>query len=328
MLHQQFNHLNKGFFLNRFISKASFWRLLIFCFLPLNASSQWTVGTTWHYTFSEEYLPDRFRPLLYKSSKVEVVADTIIDNEIWWWLNVVNGDQCNPLNGRFLASNQNQLIKVMDAQNHPVTWYDFTKNIGDSLQLPIIGFEPAMLTVKIVAIDSILILNKWRTIQVVEIKTPPFFDQAGNFFSEYPVNRHYLIEDIGSTVNFFLFWEGLCHGKRIYNLRCYAENEMTYHHEGFNYCDSTFFWEMNSIDFKVVEMNLYPNPATDRLEIGSDVLVDEIRLFDQKARMICSLAIDAEKGFNLPQNLYNGLYFCALYQAGKRVGQQVLLIRR
>ncbi len=260
----------------------------MFSAINLISSAQNEIGDTWHYTYSEEYGPQRIPPLLYESAKMEICSDTTINGVSYFRVCLNKEDHCNPMKDGFLFRNDSGRVYVFNLNwQKEYKLYDFNLGVGEQYSFPSETDPDSLITIQIDSVAVMEIFGTNKRIQYVSMKTPGFYDNAGSFFSLYPKQHHYLIEDIGSTVNYFMWWEGLCHKKRIYNLRCYSRQAQTYYHDTTfkNACDSSFFWQPNGvIRPKMQTVSFYPNPAQSHIFLSDLETLTSIEIKDAQGR--------------------------------------------
>lgn len=265
-------------------------------------------GDTWYYTRSEECLPQRFPPLLYDYLRLTVTDDTFISGQRYHRVAVVNPDLCTNLAKDFYLRDTLGTFMIWDsARASSYMLYDFNLEAGQSYSFPVNYPIDSLVHVRIDSTGETEIDGIPRKIQHVTLKAPKYFDQAGDLYSRYPVTTHYIIEGIGSTVNFFMWWEGLCHNKRAYNLRCFNAVDYTYTHDStfLNNCDSVFFWMPDGIAEEETErIRVFPNPSSDMVYFSK--LCPGYEINDTHGRIVLS-----SRGYSESVNITNlapGMY--------------------
>lgn len=262
--------------------------LFLIPLLNLTALAQNEIGDTWYYTLSEEYGPQRNPPLLYENAKMEICRDTQINGMSYFVVCLDRDDMCNPMMNGFLFRNDSGKVYVFNSNwQEEYLLYDFNLTAGAFYTFPTELSRDSLVIVKIDSVATRFVLGANRRVQFVSLQAPRFFDDAQHFFSHYPKQEHYIIEDIGSTVNYFMWWEGLCHKKRIYNLRCFTRSQQTYTHDTTfaDACDSVFFWQPDGIEPKVSEsVFFYPNPAQNHVHLSGYQAISRIEITDAQGR--------------------------------------------
>src|SRR5690606_9371146 len=138
---------------------------------------------------SEEYGPERFPPLFYGYTRMEVCGDTTIGTQAYFRVCVEHPDSWNALKeGWFLMRNDSSRIYIYQtAWEEEYLLYVIYLVPGKQYQFPCDWARDSLFTVSIDSVQTFTILGKERKIQYVTIDPPDFYDQAGHFFSLYPV---------------------------------------------------------------------------------------------------------------------------------------------
>jgi len=260
--------------------------LLFTCFVHLNAQTLWSSeGATWHYTRTEEYWPARPRPLLYDFTKVSVGPSKVINGKTCYSYEVANPDSCNPLIGTFYCYEEaRKLYYYYEDSNMFSLLYDFSLSPGDSL---LSKSDAGVLITYIDSIGSMKVGDTALSVQYVHYSSNGIIDHPDRLFLTHPKNQNFNIEGIGNTYNFFPWWFGLCHNVRATNLRCFENADLRYFYdsEWEDQCDSTFFWEPQSIgEDKTNAIQLFPNPATEMVQIQGLPVGSHLRLLNTMGR--------------------------------------------
>lgn len=256
--------------------------LFFVCVVQVDAQALWSSeGATWHYTRTEEYWPARPRPLLYDFTRVSVGPTKVINGKTCHSYEVSNPDSCNPLIGTFYCYEEaRKLYYYYEDSNTFSLLYDFSLSPGDSL---LSKSDAGVLITYIDSVSSMKVGDTTLSVQYVHYSSNGIIDHPNRLFITHPKNENFNIEGIGNTFNFFPWWFGLCHNVRATNLRCFENSDLRYFYDTqwTNQCDSTFFWEPQSVGSPTfTSVKLYPNPANDIVNIEGLPDGGKLRLFN------------------------------------------------
>ncbi|MDX5321943.1 MAG: T9SS type A sorting domain-containing protein [Bacteroidota bacterium] len=288
-------------------------RLLILVFLTgysWKAEAQNIFGDTWYYTYSEEYGPERFPPLLYEAAVMNICGDTAINQKVYHRVCLNVNDICNPMKDGFLFRNDSGRVYIyQQVWQEEYMLYDFNLGAGGHYTFPSELTRDSIIEVFVDSVGTTMVLGEQKRVQYVHVKVPNFYDGADAFFTKYPALENDVIEDIGSTVNYFMWWEGLCHKKRIYNLRCFERNGERYIHDTHftDACDSVFYWEPNGMRKHLSRLSVSPNPGTGVFFIDGLSESITLRCWNVNGQEI-PLERNGEGRIQLQTNI-SGLYF-------------------
>lgn len=170
----------------------------------------------------------------------------------------------------YLYQENDSLFYYEPSVNNFQLLYDFSAELHDTIRLP---FWPGM------GWDSFYIrIDSIATFYLDTLALKEFYVSYGIqdgpdkiIFSPYDFPRKVIIEDIGSTGNFFHWVEnGGCDGYHTYGLRCFDQPDYSIAKFTTEACDSVVVGVHNLYDNPTVR--IYPNPASTwmRIEVEQD----------------------------------------------------------
>lgn len=283
----------------------------------LDAQNIWgTEGATWHYTLTEEYWPARPRPLLYDFTRVQLVTPKVIKGKSCHGFEVFQPDSCNPLQGTFYCYEEGRkLYYYLEDDDEFSLLYDFSLQPGDSFETK---GKAGILTTHIDSLGTLLVGDTSLSIQHIHYSSENAMDYPSSLFISHQKNRIFNIEGIGNSFNFFPWWLGLCHNLRATNLRCFQNNRLSYTYEPQweGQCDSSYFWELqNTDDVHSPKLSVFPNPATDQVQImgrfTQDFSVQLFAITGQEQLLELHPTSDQQVSFST-EHLSTGIYVLVL----------------
>ena len=252
-----------------------------------------TVGTTWEYDYDSVFGGTG-------STYSAIAKDTIIQDKACLILER-EFQNCNERDKRdFIYQESDSLYYYDKISEEFRLLYDFSANVGDTIQikswLPWSGFITDFLFI----VDSISTINigtteaRWFSMQIGSIRT------SGEIrFDDYYIE---VIEGLGATTNFF-FWveDGGCDGARVDGLTCFHSPELGQYSPAGQSCRVS---DLES-PIELISEYIYPNPATDKLTLISKTKT--IQIYNMTGKLVLSQPYN-----NLPievSHLNPGVYF-------------------
>ena len=243
-------------------------------------------GKIWNVSFFD-YWNGNIRTKRFKYSN----KDTLIDEQVYRQLLESDEEIGDSYTGtRIFYRNSGDKVYAYDlgeAKEYLV--YDFGLDVGEVFRSNIFD-DDTQEGLLVTAIDSITLDDGSKR---KRLQLSCLFDGETQEGWDY-----YWIEGIGSDYGVQLKW-GYCYFDAINSrLQCYYEDEqLTYQPQG--QC-----WLVPTTDLVYQDLSIYPNPASDRLQIITEEAVNEVQIINTQGQLIMQ---GSDKVINieaLPQGVY------------------------
>lgn len=251
----------------------------------------------WMYAIGQEYPT----PIINRYDCLTIGEDTVISNKEYYKLyNLYNCEYENSKLRGFIRETEDAKVYFQPV-NEKQEWllYDFGLNIGDSIYT---DWNDSYLYM-----DSIVTDETNKKIYYVR-----FQNQSIQW-----------IEEVGSNIG--LLMERITGGLRIFTC-CFRNEELIYRLPEYSSCDITLSNEVNKMP---VPFNLYPNPASEKINIvinksPTTILTGKIIAID--GTIIKSFKIDNKPNYILDvHSLYPGLYFIQIRSGAETYTKKVII---
>ena len=251
----------------------------------------------WMYAIGQEYPT----PIINRYDCLTIGEDTVISNKEYYKLyNLYNCEYENSKLRGFIRETEDAKVYFQPV-NEKQEWllYDFGLNIGDSIYT---DWNDSYLYM-----DSIVTDETNKKIYYVR-----FQNQSIQW-----------IEEVGSNIG--LLMERITGGLRIFTC-CFRNEELIYRLPEYSSCDITLSNEVNKMP---VPFNLYPNPASEKINIvinksPTTILTGKIIAID--GTTIKSFKIDNKPNYILDvHSLKPGLYFIQIRSGAETYTKKVII---
>lgn len=252
--------------------------LVLLLFGSVNGQDLITEGAEWFYNLVYFGSPD------IGFNRCYIDGDTVI-MEKNCQIFVQEKYNCNGRPLRNYIYKEDQKIYYFDSgEERFKKLYDFALNSGDTMELETwehLGFKPFYIRV-----DSISNFEANSRLLKMFHVTYGYRNHDGEIhFPENSFRNSKIIEDIGSSENFFHFWDnGFCDHTYSFELRCFTAPEYPTVHFSEDDCTT-----VPTSDFQLYEnVEVYPNPVNEELHIslnGQNRIVG-YRLYDLIGKII------------------------------------------
>ncbi|GEM_PF-1706875 len=251
----------------------------------------------WMYAIGQEYPT----PVINRYDCLTIGEDTVISNKEYYKLyNLYNCEYENSNLRGFIRETEDAKVYFLPV-NEKQEWllYDFGLNVGDSIYT---DWNDSYLYM-----DSIVTDETNKKIYYVR-----FQNQSIQW-----------IEEVGSNIG--LLMERITGGLQIFTC-CFRDEELIYRLPEYSSCDITLSNEVNKMP---VPFNLYPNPASEKINIEinkspTNALTGKIIAID--GTTIKSFKIDNKPNYILDvHSLYPGLYFIQIHSGAETYTQKVII---
>lgn len=293
--------------------------------VPLIGQSQswYPIGATWYFNFQEQlsFPANGF-------TKYSVVKDTIVDGYTSKLLskNVIryNGDTIST--GWLIVREENSkayyyyynLFKLM---------YDFSLNIGDTLNLDISGY--ACDSVSPLIVDSIKYINLNGTNIRIQYLNGIFYYNS-SYGGQSDTKTYKIVERVGSDLygtslddNFF--FNPVCEvsDQFIWNgLRCYNDSNISYTGNYFSLhyplapCDTLIDGStgINNFSLNENQILLFPNPSSDFINVKGISDIQNIEIYNSYGKLINTFKPKCSNYCVDIKSYLQGVYILIIYE--------------
>lgn len=272
-------------------------------FLILQGFSQvnwFPTGAKWHYEFGSM--------LGGGLTTLEVLnEDTLIGSHIWKTL--LSTTITSPSPGidtsveLFYVFEENQVVYGYDPLVGGTILYDFTANVGDTLEMHFGGLSPFPFVVD--SIGTTEFNNHPLTFQ--DIRFPSLFDST-------EMGEIRVIEGIGPMYTHFFHTRSVIQptDAPTYYLRCYEDENLGLINLSYNQVDCDFIQGITSTDEATRgESYIYPNPSKDFVTLHTEIPnIEKLLIIDIMGNIHQVHSITQQGPFQVDiGELDNGLYF-------------------
>jgi hypothetical protein len=243
----------------------------------------------------------------YDNYSIIFDGDTTINSQTYHKLNTPFIDyyytgQCTPVTyfiGYRGAIRQDTSLRkvfyVPPSESTEQLLYDFNMQVGDTVQGYLAYWSGGGLYDTIVAIDSVLVGNSYR--------------------KRWQINYCYdvyLIEGIGSTYGLIEILPQCLPDHWYYSLTCFKQNEQSL------YPDPNYNCQLiNSVnEIENINLTIFPNPSSGSLFIKTDLLLNEIKIFDLVGNIVFHKNQINQSHLTV-DDLPNGTYFISVTDKNK-----------
>ena len=262
-------------------------------YIPLlDSAKQWNV--------TENYYAARTKTIFLTISSNDTLINNILYNKIIWQDGLLHN---NDIFGFIREDTTNKRVYgIKQGETEEFLMYDFSLEVGDTIESDISYYCKNSFTVQ--SIDTITLLNnetrrKWTLIESIDLyRKLEWIEGIGNLdILMYPTHC------IPSSPH-----------AATYELLCYYENgNQLYKHAVYDTCYIDWVSSVDNNEDDLIEINVYPNPVRDILNVDLDFETDyttnfRISLFDIFGKMVKETTTDNKK-FSINMSEFpNGMY--------------------
>jgi hypothetical protein len=278
------------------------------------------VGTRWHYSKLVSPLWNPIGTVV----RVTCVGDTVIDSENMRVLVVEEKPDYTywqKVDTIYIAVKGDQVYHQIEHRLGLL--YDFGVQAGDTVAYDLTteasnNYSDTVLEMKV---DSI----KYLPIEGYQLKT--IYQSQIDPFAEYYSNYDVVRERLGGHEYLLPIPVSMAADVGgITGIRCYADLEIDYRYGTFEYypCDTTFFTSIEEKGESVIQVIVYPNPATNSLTIvfeNQDFRTKRLSIYDNLGRLATSFKDINGDQIEVDVSQYEpGIYFYRLLSEDNRFG--------
>lgn len=287
----------------------------------LFAQTNWApIGAKWYFNRPSSTSGDFVAFESKKDSTIQGKNVRIIDVRL-------NGT--TPVSQEYIYQNGDSIFYYNPNYNSFFLLYNFSAKPGDTITVHTSKFKPTKaffsyydsiidFKYKVIAIDSILISEKWLKRQRVE----NLENSLWGFTKPTGGDNDYILDKVGSVTYFFGVFGGIIPEENISILRCYSETDLTYKNSAWNEeCD--VYTPIITNQFNDNKL-IFPNPFNNQLNIMLNEPVEYIQICDINGINYFS-SFPANTSFEIDTSPLNpGVYFVWI-KTGQKVYTQKLI---